>query len=246
METLFISDLHLDETRPEIVNVFLNFLYERASHTDALYILGDLFEVWIGDDNQTRFNRTIIHALKTLTDMGLPVYLMHGNRDFLIGKRFLKETGCQLLTDPFCINLYGTPLLLTHGDLLCTQDTQYQLSRKILRNRIFQFFCISSRSLEKRLEIARHYRKISQRTTSSKTRKTLDVTKDAINKMMIKEKVNYLIHGHTHHPAIHHFSLVGKSATRAVLGPWELYGSILICKPNERQDGLSLELQSVL
>src|ERR1700722_2929573 len=122
MFTLLISDLHLDENRPDITDTFLRFLAGDAKEAEALYVLGDFFESWIGDDNLTPFNRLIISALKKATAMGLPIFLMHGNRDFLLGKSFLAQTGCQLLPDEYVLNLYGTPALLMHGDTLCVED----------------------------------------------------------------------------------------------------------------------------
>jgi UDP-2,3-diacylglucosamine hydrolase len=245
METLFISDIHLNETRPDIVHIFLNFLYEHAAYADALYILGDLFEIWIGDDYHTDLHQMIIDALKILTNNGLPIYFMRGNRDFLIGKKFLTATGCKLLKDPTRIDLYGTPVVLTHGDLLCTQDKQYQRTRKLARNRFLQYLFLLC-PLNKRFEIARKYRLKSQRMTRLKTKITMDVTQNAINKMMIKKKAYTLIHGHTHHPDVHHFALNRKNATRLVLGSWEQYGSFLNCRADEITQTLSFQPQSVL
>lgn len=244
METLFISDIHLDETRPEIIPVFLGFLYEKASQADALYILGDLFELWIGDDNQTEFNQMIIEVLKKLTDMGVPIYFMRGNHDFFIGKSFSKMTGIQLLKDPALIDLYGTPILLMHGDLLCTQDTQYQITRKILQNPISKFLFLLQ-PLSRRKRIADYYHKKSQYINLQKTHHTQRAIEKTINKMMLKYNARYLIHGHTHLPAIYHFMLNEKTAVRTVLGPWKHHGSVLTCKPDETQ-GLSFQLQSIL
>ena len=137
-KTLFVSDLHLDESQPEITTQFLQLLHQLQPSVDALYILGDLFESWIGDDYEVPHYQQIITALKSVTARGTPIYFLYGNRDFLIGKKFLRETGCQLLPDETKIFLYGQPVLLMHGDTLCTKDIAYMKARKKMRNRYLQ------------------------------------------------------------------------------------------------------------
>lgn len=229
MKTLFISDLHLDENRPDITQLFFQFLKEEAAQAQALYILGDFFEAWIGDDDLTFYNQSIIQQLSEATQKGLPIYLMHGNRDFLLGKKFLRATGCkQLLPDEHVIDLYGTPTLLMHGDTLCTLDIQYLKFRKKSRSWLFKTL-ISLKSLKKRRAIADHYRMKSKEHTSTTAQNIMDVTQEEVERVMKKNKVHHLIHGHTHREAVHHFTLNAEPATRTVLGPWHEQGSVLVC-----------------
>src|SRR3989338_620425 len=162
---LFISDLHLQATEPQIAELFLQFLQQQASQAQALYILGDFFETWSGDDDQTSFHQTIQLALKTLTTH-VPVYIMHGNRDFLLGERFMATTGCQLLADPTKIQLFGVPTLLMHGDTLCTADIRYQRFRRLVRqNWLQKLFLLLPLSL--RRGVAKRLRASSRRHVSA-------------------------------------------------------------------------------
>lgn len=224
-KTLFISDLHLEENQPKITQQFLQLLRNCDSSVDALYILGDLFEVWIGDDDDTPFHREIILALQSATQKGLPIYFLYGNRDFLIGKQFLRETGCKLLSDEEKIILYGTPLLLMHGDTLCTLDTAYLKARKKGRNRFLQMFFLFL-PLSLRRFIANKMREKSNQHKQSTTFEMMDVTQDAVENVMLKHNVNYLIHGHTHRSGIHEFSINQTLAKRIVLAAWHDHGSI--------------------
>ncbi len=227
--TLFISDLHLCADRPAINDLFLTFLRTRATRADALYILGDLFEYWIGDDaaDQPEF-APLIAGLRMLTAAGTPVYVMHGNRDFLLGPGFERASGCRLLSDPTCIDLYGTRVVLTHGDALCTEDTEYMRFRAMVRNKAWQHEVLS-RSIAEREAIARKFRDASMTSTTSKKPEIMDVTPRAVDALLRESGVRDMIHGHTHRPADHRFLLDGHSARRVVLGDWYEQGSVLTC-----------------
>ena len=216
---LFISDLHLDPHRPEIIELFLRFLNQQATEARALYILGDFFEIWIGDDDDSLLHQQVQTALKTLTKSGIPVYLMHGNRDFLMGKQFCETTGCQLLADPAQIDLRGTPALLMHGDLLCTDDISYQRFRCFVRHPWFQYVYLNL-PLSLRRWLAYRARQGSKKHTDHTAPQIMDVNQNTVIKMMREHQVNLLIHGHTHRPTIHKFLLDNKPVTRIVLGAW--------------------------
>ena len=234
MTIAFISDLHLEENNPYIADIFKQFLQDCITNTTALYILGDFFEVWIGDDDLTSFNRMIIAELKKATQQGLPIYVMHGNRDFLLGKKFARRTGCQLLPDEFVVNLGGKPTLLMHGDTLCTEDTAYLKFRKKSRGRLFKVV-VSCYPLEKRRAMAQRYRTASKEHTSKLPDYIMDVTQTEVERVMQKNQVFHMIHGHTHRPAQHLFQLNGQPATRTVLAAWHEYGSALLCDDDGRQ-----------
>jgi len=227
MNTLFISDLHLCKERPEIAELFLEFLEYRAKRSDALYILGDLFEVWIGDDALRPDNKRIIAALRAVVDHGTPVAFMHGNRDFLIGKTFADLSGCTLLPDPTIVELNSEPVLLMHGDTLCTDDTEYLQFRAKVRDPQFQHDFLS-RPITKRADIAGHYRQESRARSKLKPMEIMDANADAVVKIMKQHHVKRLIHGHTHRPAIHSLKIDGQDAQRIVLGDWYRQGSVLI------------------
>lgn len=239
MKTLFISDLHLDENQPEMADLFFNFLKNKAIKSDALYILGDFFEAWIGDDDLSPFNLKIIEALNSATQQGLPIYFAHGNRDFLIGKRFLKATGCQLLPDEYVVNLYGTPILLMHGDTLCTLDVKYLKFRKKSRTWLYKKLA-SWKSLASRRELAARMRAASKQHLRNTSEYIMDVTQEEVERLMRKHQVQHLIHGHTHREAVHHFELDGQGATRTVLGAWHDRGSVLVCDQNGARELVSL------
>lgn len=225
--TLFISDLHLCDTRPAITGLFLDFLRHRARAADALYILGDLFEYWIGDEavEQEEF-RAIVRGLHELTTCDIPVYVMHGNRDFLMMNGFEKATGCQLLADPARIILHGTPTLLMHGDSLCTDDAEYMTFRAKVRNPAWQREFLG-KSVAERNQIVHDFREISKHSTSSKKPEIMDVNQKAVESVMREHGVQRLIHGHTHRPKEHVFTLDGQPARRMVLGDWYEQGSVL-------------------
>ena len=220
MTTLFISDLHLDGSRPETTELFLRFLKEEAHQASALYILGDFFEAWIGDDDDNPHHARIMEGLREVTQAGLPAYLMHGNRDFLIGKRFAERTGARLLADPTVIDLYGTPTLLVHGDTLCTDDVQYQKARATMHNPVVQGVFLAL-PLFLRRRYAAHLRAKSREHTAGKDQYIMDVNQGAVEATMREHGVRRMIHGHTHRPAVHRFkSADGKAMERVVLGDW--------------------------
>ena len=231
---LFISDLHLDPSRPAITELFLRFLHEQRDQAETLYILGDLFEAWIGDD-AVGPDEPVIAALRTFSEQ-VPTYFMHGNRDFLIGERFAELTGITLLADPTVIDLYGVPTLLMHGDSLCTDDVQYQQFRQMVRNPQWQAFFLA-KTIPERLEMARMARSESGARNQQIDDYLMDVNQQTVEAEMQRHGITRLIHGHTHRPAVHHFELDGRSHTRVVLGDWYDQGSVL----RVTADGLKLE-----
>lgn len=220
---LLISDLHLEEERPDIARAFLRFLRERAVQAEALYILGDFFEVWIGDDGMSPFQHGIARALRELSETGTRIYLMHGNRDFLIGRRFCREAGCTLLADPSVVILGGERVLLMHGDSLCTSDLAYMRMRRILRNPLSRFL-LRHLPLGRRRQLARKLRDESRTQTRMKAAEITDVTPAEVERVMTAHRVHTLIHGHTHRPAVHALSVNGRDAQRIVLGDWDRQG----------------------
>jgi len=226
--TLFISDLHLDPERPAVTELFLELLGTRARTADAIYILGDLFEAWTGDDDTSPMNQAVCKGLKQCATAGTPAFIMHGNRDFLLGAQFAEASGCTLLDDPALIDLYGTPALLMHGDLLCTDDKEYMAFRAMVRDPQWQHELLS-KSLEERQHIAREMRTRSREQTGGKPESIMDVNSAAVVKTMTDHQVQRLIHGHTHRPAIHDLVISGKPAQRIVLGDWYEQGSLLEC-----------------
>jgi len=235
----FISDLHLEESRPDITKLFLDFL--KQPKVDELYILGDFFEVWIGDDNLTPFNQQIIAALHAATQRGLKIYFMRGNRDFLVGKKFLRAAGCELLPDEYVITIAGKPTLLMHGDTLCTADKAYLKFRKKARCWLVQKIFLL-KSLETRREIAQRHRDASKSHTSTMPDYIMDVTQAEVERVMSKHHVFDLIHGHTHRPNVHEFQMNGQAAKRTVLAAWHEQGSVLICDANGKRELLTLEM----
>lgn len=229
MSTLFISDLHLCPDRPEIINLFLSFLKQNKNKIDALYILGDLLEYWIGDEAVDKpENLNLIAGLRKFSSM-TPLFVMHGNRDFLLGKGFATSTGCSLLPDdPTVIELYGQPVLLMHGDLLCTDDTDYMAFRKMVRDPAWQQAALA-KTVEQREQLSRQYREFSKTAMADKKPEIMDVNQQTVEQTMRQYNVNFLIHGHTHRPGRHEFQLDGKSVIRTVLGDWYEQGSVLIC-----------------
>ena len=237
--TLFISDLHLEKNRPEITQQFLQLLSEIKPPIDALYILGDLFETWIGDDHDIPEHGDVINALKAVTQQGLPIYFLYGNRDFLISKQFFRETGCQLLPDETRLSVYGQPVLIMHGDTLVTRDIAYMNARKKLRNRFLQrlFLCLP---IGIRKKIADKAREKSMHHTSTTSYEIMDVTQDAVSRVMQKHEVNYLVHGHTHRPGIHKFTLQQEPAERIVLGAWHERGNVLVWEASGKKELIDL------
>lgn len=226
MTKLFISDLHLEGARPEIGRQFVEFLDGEAREAEALYILGDLFESWIGDDDPNPHYAAMKEAIREICDLGVPVYFMHGNRDFLIGDRFAQETGVELLPDPCRVTLYGRDVVLSHGDALCTDDVKYQEVRTITRNPEWQAMMLA-KPLAERLAIARQARQDSMAHGGSIDPEISDVNQQAVLNLLRAQRVSMLLHGHTHRPDVHHFLLDDKPATRIVLGDWYQQGSVV-------------------
>jgi UDP-2,3-diacylglucosamine hydrolase len=220
---LLISDLHLQEERPDITRAFLALLDGRARSASALYILGDFFEAWIGDDGMSPFQQSICQALRVVSDRGTAVYLMHGNRDFLIGQAFCEAAGCTLLSDPSVVDLGGERVLLMHGDSLCTRDVGYLKLRRVLRNPL-TLWILRHLSLANRQRLARKLRSESKAQTQMKATEIIDVTPEEIPQVMAAHGVRTLIHGHTHRPAIHKLMVDGEPARRIVLGDWDRQG----------------------
>ncbi len=226
MSTLFIADLHLSGERPHIIRLFRDFLRKEARQADALYILGDLFEAWLGDDAVPADMVDVLHDINHLTKSGVPVYVMVGNRDFLLGTKFENMTGCMLLPDPSIVNLYGTDTLLMHGDTLCTDDIDYQAIRKQIRSPQWRQ-AILAKSIEERVKIAREARAESRARTREKSNDIMDVNTQAVENAFRTHDVNRLIHGHTHRPAVHESIINDKAVTRIVLGDWYNKASVL-------------------
>jgi UDP-2,3-diacylglucosamine hydrolase len=230
-KTLFISDLHLDAAHPETMAIFRRLLTEADASVNAIYILGDLVESWIGDDDNDPFAVELKTLLRQTSDKGISLYFQHGNRDFLMGERFANETRCTLLPEEMKINLYGTPVLLMHGDTLCTEDVAYLRARRYAYSKTLRFLYLSL-PLAIRKRIAAHFRKVSMTHTSQAEKRILDVTPSAVEAVMNKHQVYHLIHGHTHQPATHTLILNGKNATRYVLAAWHEQGHVLTWDEN--------------
>jgi UDP-2,3-diacylglucosamine hydrolase len=225
-QTIFLSDIHLCESRPRIIDAFVSFLSKLTNEVDALYILGDLFEYWIGDDSRQHEN--VIKALKKVTNQHIQVFLMHGNRDFLIGSAFEKKTGAVLLNDPILVEIYGKKVLLCHGDTLCTDDIEYQSFRDKIRSESWKNEFLK-KSLSERVSIANEFRKESELNKKKKSEEIMDVNLDEVNRTLIQFNYpNFLIHGHTHRPNQHSINLDGHQIQRIVLGDWYEQGSYLI------------------
>src|SRR5690606_2969148 len=226
MRYLFISDLHLEAQRPDITRAFLHLLQTRAVDVDALYILGDFFEVWLGDDNPDPLADQVSSALLALSRRGVAIYLMHGNRDFLIGRDFCRRSGCTLLNDPTVIDIHGEPVLLMHGDSLCTDDTDYLRLRRWLRNPL-SLFILHHLPLKTRHRLGRKLRNESRERTRYKAADITDVNEGEVLRVMHSQRVTTMIHGHTHRPAVHPLEIEGKPAQRIVLGDWDNSGWVL-------------------
>jgi len=224
---LFIADLHLSQEQPGTVGLFLHFLQQHAPQADNLYILGDLFDTWVGDDDTAPPIPSITAALKQLSESGCKIFIQPGNRDFLLGQAFISATGSTLLPDSYVIELAGIPTLLMHGDLLCTDDKEYQQARTMLRSKAFaQDFL--SKSIKDRRTIAASYRQRSGEATSLKAEGIMDVNQEAVTEAMRQHSVLRLIHGHTHRPGCHDFTLDGEPAQRIVLSEWHENSGVVL------------------
>lgn len=223
---LFVSDVHLDAAAPEAQRQFLEFLRTQAAGARVLYILGDLFEAWVGDDDTGGDRSAVLTGLRELTSSGVACFLLHGNRDFLIGQDFCLQTGCQLLPDPVIADLDGERVLLTHGDALCTDDSAYQELRSIVRAPAWQQRFLGL-SLTDRLLLANEVRAGSRAHTTRSIPKIMDVNAAAVTAAFKAARVRRMIHGHTHRPAVHDALVEGEPVQRIVLGAWYEQGSCL-------------------
>ncbi|WP_049294343.1 UDP-2,3-diacylglucosamine diphosphatase [Franconibacter helveticus] len=230
MATLFIADLHLCTEEPAITAGFLRFLAGEARQADALYILGDLFEAWIGDDDPNPLHGQIAIALRSLVDSGVPCYFIHGNRDFLLGKGFARQSGMTLLPQEKVLELYGQRVLIMHGDTLCTDDVGYQAFRaKVHQPWLQKLFLALPLYLRKR--IAAKMRAGSKSSNSVKDMAIMDVNAQTVLHTLERHRVQHLIHGHTHRPAVHQLNANGEPAFRYVLGAWHTEGSMIKVAP---------------
>ncbi len=224
---LFISDLHLTPERPQTMQLFLKFVAEIAARADTLYILGDFLEVWWGDDDSASGYQEVFNALSNLaTEQQTHVYLMHGNRDFMIGNALAMRCHFTLIDEPYKLQLAGKKSLLIHGDSLCTDDIEYQKFRDMVRNPLWQQQVLS-KTLEERYALAHAIREKSKVNTAMKTKDIMDVNEKATQQLFIDEKIDLLIHGHTHRQAFHHLTINNKPAQRIVLGDWGEHGNYL-------------------
>jgi len=224
--TLFISDLHLDDRRPETTALLQEFLRQQATEAEALYILGDLFEFWLGDDVPSACAVAVAQALNALTKQGVPCFFMHGNRDFLLKETYAKQAGMSLLGEEHVIDLYGERVLLMHGDSLCTDDVPYQQFRSMVRQPVWQQDFLA-RTPQERLQIAMQARDASAEHKGNVDTQIMDVNQAQVSAAFKRNGVDRMIHGHTHRPAIHDLEIDGKRAQRIVLGDWYTQGSVL-------------------
>ncbi len=229
---LFIADLHLCSEEPAITAGFLRFLAGTAREAQALYILGDLFEAWIGDDDPEPLHREIAQAIKALVDTGVPCYFIHGNRDFLLGKRFARLSGMTLLPEEKVLDLYGRRILILHGDTLCTDDAGYQAFRRRVHQPWLQRLFLAL-PLFMRERVAAKMRAGSKAANSSKSVAIMDVNQQAVIDALTRHQVQWMIHGHTHRPEIHPITANGKPAFRCVLGAWHTHGSMIKVTPED-------------
>ena len=230
MATYFISDLHLERIESPITNIFTAFL-DDLNQNDSLYILGDLFESWIGDDNVSELSQYISDRLLMLSERNISVAIMHGNRDFLIGEDFCKASSIELINDPRIIEIDTKKVMLTHGDELCTDDKEYQAFRSVVRNPLWQKDFLNF-PISKREKIAGEAKDASKDSKENKAMEIMDVNTDAVLKAFNDQNIEIMIHGHTHRPNIHKVSNEGKNLTRYVLGDWSK-NSAIILKWNE-------------
>jgi UDP-2,3-diacylglucosamine hydrolase len=223
---LFVSDLHLDAAAPEASDQFIVFLQGRARHAAALYILGDLFESWVGDDDDDPERARICAALRAYTDGGTPCFVMHGNRDFLLDGRFAERTGCRLIADPVVAEIDGVRALLAHGDLFCIDDVKYQQLRVIVRDPDWQRRLLALPLADRKL-LANEARAGSRAHTGRVQPRIMDANPAAVELAAVEFDVDVVVHGHTHRPGVHEFVAGGRPRTRFVLGAWYEQGSVL-------------------
>jgi UDP-2,3-diacylglucosamine hydrolase len=233
MRTLFISDLHLDDGRPRITALFLDFLARDAVGADALYILGDLFEAWIGDDSPSVVGDAVAQGLAGLHARGVPSFYIHGNRDFLLGDAYARRARMTLLPDPSPIELYGEPVLLMHGDTLCIDDAKYQAFRSETRTPAWQRRFLALPVAE-RMKFAEQARAESKRYTRAADDALMDVNTAEVDRTFTTHRVQRMVHGHTHRPHVHRWTHDGAERERIVLGDWYDQGSLLTWEPERR------------
>ncbi|PKM22873.1 MAG: UDP-2,3-diacylglucosamine diphosphatase [Gammaproteobacteria bacterium HGW-Gammaproteobacteria-14] len=234
--TLFISDLHLDPARPQHVLALDALLQQHQGTADALYVLGDLFESWIGDDDDAEFNLSVEALFRRFSDSGSKLFFMHGNRDFMLGTDFANRCGGKLLEELSVVDLYGQSAVLLHGDSLCTEDEKYQQFRRMVRAPAWQQDMLA-KSLQERRMIAQFLRMKSQQDNTNKAENIMDVTPQEVVRVLEETGVSHMIHGHTHRPAVHTLTTAQGSATRHVLGDWGKSGWLI------RADADGIQLQ---
>ncbi|MGH1463264.1 MAG: UDP-2,3-diacylglucosamine diphosphatase [Neptuniibacter sp.] len=223
MTVYFVSDLHLKPERPDLTRAFSHFLNTTVQDAEELYLLGDIFEAWIGDDTPTPTLEPVFDGLKQLSDQGCKLFFQHGNRDFLVGKDFARTVGAELLPEQLVISLPFGDAVILHGDQLCTDDAEYMQFRTMVRDLKWQDQFLS-KPLQERLAIARQLRDASKERTAEKSEYITDVNQNAVNETFTATKVNLMIHGHTHRPHIHKYQIENKECTRIVLGDWDKLG----------------------
>jgi UDP-2,3-diacylglucosamine hydrolase len=235
MNKIFISDLHLSDDHPHIIMMFKSFLerlIKKNKDNTELYIIGDLFESWVGDDHETQLYLEIKDTLIKLASNNIKTYFLYGNRDFLIGDKFLKETNMTLIPDPHIFTYKNKKVLISHGDEFCTDDTEYQMFRKIVRNKDWQKDFLSF-PISKRLKIAGEAQDASRNSKENKSINIMDVNQDAIKTIMSDYQVDLIIHGHTHRPAKHSIERNNQHCERFVLGDWTDESAIILDWSNE-------------
>ncbi|RJG47692.1 UDP-2,3-diacylglucosamine diphosphatase [Motilimonas pumila] len=235
--TYFIADLHLSEQRPEITALFLHFLAHDARDADALYILGDLFEIWLGDDIDSALTNDVATAIKALADSGVPCYYIHGNRDFMIGQQYSSKANMIILPEKHCVDLYGETVLLLHGDTLCTEDEAYQNYRRWVYKPWLRWLFLAMPKFI-RGHIGNKIRSNSKAQSKQKQqyrKQIMDVYQPEVEQELLHFQVDTMIHGHTHRPNVHRFTLDGQAKTRIVLGDWYEQGSMLVVSAESKQ-----------
>jgi len=238
-DIVFISDLHLMPEQPQVMDLFKRFIEDIASEADTLYILGDFLEVWWGDDDPAVGYQDVFNSLTTLaTEKNTNIYLMHGNRDFMIGEELAKRCHFQLIHDPHKIKIQDRDVLLMHGDTLCTDDVEYQKFRQMVRNPQWQQQVLT-KTLEERFQLAQSIRENSKQSTTDKDEYIMDINQDETDRVFIENNIDLIVHGHTHRPAIHSKTINGNETTRVVLGDWHETVSYLRINDNSE---LKLEI----
>lgn len=223
MQQLFVSDLHLEDARPDITRAFFHLLDQLHGQYEELYLLGDIFEVWLGDDTPSTGAHQLAEKLHAIASQGVRIFLMHGNRDFLIGQAYADRCGASLIQEPWLLTVSGKKALLMHGDVLCTQDVDYLAFRQMVRNPTWQSAFLS-KPIAERIAIGRELREKSQASAKEKADTIMDVTPAEVVTIMEQHQIELLIHGHTHRPAVHAVALASSNGTRMVLGDWYKMG----------------------